>query len=498
MSNAAIAGLRDITLQEFGYGRAAVDGVELVFAAAETIDAAARAVTVAGGQRLEYDRLVLSPGIDFRWEALPGYSREAATTMPHAWIGGGQIALLARQIASMDDGGVVVISVPVTPSRCPPAPYERASLIAHMLKTKKPRSKVIVLDAKDSFTMQRQFQNAWKQLYPGVLEYVSLSDGGVVTSVEVATRTVTTDFDKYTPAVANIIPQQKAGRIAEIAGVADRTGWCPVDPITFESRLQPNIHVIGDAAIAGAMPRSASAATSQAKICAAAVATLLAGNTPPTPTLASSCFSLIAPNYAISQSGRYQPVGDNYTEVDGSSAISPVDAPPGPACQGSARCRGLVHCDDHRGVRMRGRVAVAMVLALAGTARAEELRPYQISGGAIAASLTGAPGDAARGRAIVLNRTVGLCLLCHSGPFPEERFQGNLAPDLSGTGARWSIGELRLRMVDSHKLNADTIMPAYYAVDGLNRVAPAFRGKPLLTAGQIEDVVAFLATLRDR
>jgi sulfur-oxidizing protein SoxX len=139
-----------------------------------------------------------------------------------------------------------------------------------------------------------------------------------------------------------------------------------------------------------------------------------------------------------------------------------------------------------------------MVLALAGTARAEELRPYQISGGAIAASLTGAPGDAVRGRAIVLNRTVGLCLLCHSGPFPEERFQGNLAPDLSGTGARWSIGELRLRMVDSHKLNADTIMPAYYAVDGLNRVAPAFRGKPLLTAGQIEDVVAFLATLRDR
>ncbi len=327
MSNAAIAGLRDITLQEFGYGRAAVDGVEMVFAAAETIDAAARAVTVTGGQRLEYDRLVMSPGIDFRWEALPGYSREVATTMPHAWMGGGQIALLARQIASMDDGGVVVISVPVTPSRCPPAPYERASLIAHMLKTKKPRSKVIVLDAKDSFTMQHMFQNAWKQLYPGVLEYVSLSDGGVVTSVEAATRTVTTDFDKYTPAVANIIPQQKAGRIAEIAGVADRTGWCPVDPVTFESRLQPNIHVIGDAAIAGAMPRSASAATSQAKICAAAVATLLAGNTPPTPMLTSSCFSLIAPDYAISQTGKYQPVGDLYTEIEGSAAISPVDAP---------------------------------------------------------------------------------------------------------------------------------------------------------------------------
>jgi sulfur-oxidizing protein SoxX len=132
-----------------------------------------------------------------------------------------------------------------------------------------------------------------------------------------------------------------------------------------------------------------------------------------------------------------------------------------------------------------------------GGAGAQDLRPYRIDGGAIASSLTGTPGDPERGRAIVVNRTVGLCLLCHSGPFPEERFQGNLAPDMRGAGARWSVGELRLRMVDSHRLNADTIMPAYYKIDGLNRVAPAFRGKPLLTAEQIEDVVAFLTTLRD-
>jgi sulfur-oxidizing protein SoxX len=142
--------------------------------------------------------------------------------------------------------------------------------------------------------------------------------------------------------------------------------------------------------------------------------------------------------------------------------------------------------------------AVLIAVALDGGAgRAEELRPYQIVGDAIAASLTGAPGDAARGRSIVLNRTVGLCLLCHSGPFPEERFQGNLAPSLTGVGTRWSAGELRLRMVDSRKLNADTIMPAYYALDGFKRVASAFRGKPILTAEQIEDVVAFPATLRD-
>jgi len=142
-------------------------------------------------------------------------------------------------------------------------------------------------------------------------------------------------------------------------------------------------------------------------------------------------------------------------------------------------------------------IAVFLVALASGLCRAEGLRPYQITGDAIAASLTGAPGDAARGRAIVLNRTVGLCLLCHSGPFPEERFQGNLGPDLRGTGARVSVGQLRLRMVDSHKLNADTIMPAFYALEGLNRVAPAYRGKPILTAEQIEDVVTFLATLRD-
>ena len=150
---------------------------------------------------------------------------------------------------------------------------------------------------------------------------------------------------------------------------------------------------------------------------------------------------------------------------------------------------------------MRGptnNAAIAVILvALGGGASAEELRSYQIVGDAVPSSLTGTPGDAARGRSIVVNRTVGLCLLCHSGPFPEERFQGNLAPDCKEAGAHWSAAELRLRIIDSHKLNAETIMPAYYALDGLNRVAPAYRGKPILTAEQIEDVVAFLVTLRD-
>jgi L-cysteine S-thiosulfotransferase len=141
-------------------------------------------------------------------------------------------------------------------------------------------------------------------------------------------------------------------------------------------------------------------------------------------------------------------------------------------------------------------LAAAMLSCPAG--RAEEgLRPYTIEGDAIPAPLTGAPGDPTRGKAIVLNRQVGLCLLCHSGPFPEERFQGNMAPDLKGAGSRWSEGELRLRLVDARKLNPDTIMPPYYVVDGMTRVAASFRGKPILSAEQIEDVVAFLATLKD-
>lgn len=326
MSNAAIAGLVELKHQQFGYDALKREGIRIALSAATAIDPAQRRVTLASGALLHYERLVLSPGIDFRWDAIAGYDRAAAEIMPPAWNDGAQVALLRRQLEAMEDGGTVVISSPVNPARCPPAPYERASLIAHYLKTKKPRSKVIVLDAKDGFTMQRLFEAAWKELYPGLIEWVSLSNGGVLSSVEVASRTLVTDFDKYQAAVANVIPPQKAGHAAELAGVADRTGWCPVDPVSFVSKLQPNIHVIGDAAIAGAMPRSASAAHSQAKICAEAIAHLLAGRTPEPPTLTSSCYSLLGPDYAISQRGSYRPVDDQYAEADGGAVISPLNA----------------------------------------------------------------------------------------------------------------------------------------------------------------------------
>jgi sulfide dehydrogenase [flavocytochrome c] flavoprotein subunit len=327
-SNEVIAGLRDLRDLEFAYDTLAGRGVDLARLTATGVDPQARTVSLAGGTRLSYDRLVVAPGIDLRWDALPGYSEAAAEKMPHAWKAGAQTTLLRRQLEAMEDGGLVVIAAPTNPYRCPPGPYERASLIAHYLKTKKPRSKLILLDAKDAFSKQKLFQKAWQALYPGLIEWVSLSSGGKVTAVDPAALTLTTDFQTYKPAIANVIPPQKAGQIAELAGVADRTGWCPIDPVKFESLLQPNIHVIGDAAIAGAMPKSAFAANAEAKVCAAAVAALLAGGTPAMPKLINVCYSLVAPDYGISIAGVYQPANGQLVEVAGAGGVSPLDAPP--------------------------------------------------------------------------------------------------------------------------------------------------------------------------
>jgi len=227
----------------------------------------------------------------------------------------------------MEDGGVVVMSAPSNPFRCPPGPYERASLIANYLKTSKPRSKLLLLDAKDTFSKQRLFQNAWKELYPDHLEWVALSMGGKVTSVDPSEMTLTTDFAKHKASVANVIPPQKAGYIAQIAGVADNTGWCPIDPVTFESKLVSNIHVLGDATIAGGMPKSAFAANAQGKVCAAAIVKLLAGEPPSRPKLINTCYSIVGPNYGITVAGVYVPLNGVLTDVQGAGGVSPIDAP---------------------------------------------------------------------------------------------------------------------------------------------------------------------------
>jgi NADPH-dependent 2,4-dienoyl-CoA reductase/sulfur reductase-like enzyme len=324
-SNEVIGGLRELGQQQFTYDRIAAEGVTVIAQAAAKIDPERRAVELADGNFLTYDRLVLAPGIDMRFDALPGYDEAASARMPHAWKAGEQTVLLRKQIEAMDDGGVVVLAVPSAPLRCPPAPYERACLIAHYLKASKPRSKILILDAKDGFSQQRLFENAWKELYPGMIERIALSQGGRVTSVDPATNSIITDFGNYTAAVANVIPPHKAGRIAEIAGAVDKTGWCPIDPVTFASRLVPDIHVIGDAAIAGGIPKSASAASAQGKACAAAIVNAFSGKSPEMPRLNGACYNTVAPGYAFSLKGIYQPRDGQFAEAEVS--ISPADAP---------------------------------------------------------------------------------------------------------------------------------------------------------------------------
>lgn len=325
-SNEVIAGLRDIGAQQFGHDKLAREGVTVINQAVTTIEPQQRRVMTADGIALPFDRLVLSPGIDFHFEALPGYYDAASEKMPHAWKAGAQTLLLRRQLEAMDDGGTVAIAIPANPSRCPPAPYERASLIAHYLKTRKPRSKVLILDAKDNFSQQRLFEKAWKELYGDMIERTALSQGGRVTSVDPSTKTIVTEFGSYTPDVANVIPPQRAARIAELAGATDATGWCPIDPVTFESKLVEDVHVIGDACLGGGIPKSASAASAQGKACAAAIVNLLAGRAPEAPRLTGICYNTVAPGYGFSLAGNYQPRGDIFAEVEGGTT-SPVDAP---------------------------------------------------------------------------------------------------------------------------------------------------------------------------
>lgn len=324
-SNSVLANLREIGQQQFRYDDIKRTGVKVAETSVTAVDADAKSVTLAGGTKLPWDRLVMSPGIDLVWNAIQGYDEAASQKMPHAWKAGAQTVLLRQQLQAMEDGGLVVMSAPANPFRCPPGPYERASLIAYWLKIWKPRSKLLLLDSKDAFSKQRLFQNGWAELYPGLIEWVPLSKGGKVTAVDPATLTFTTEFGSHKAAVGNVIPPQRAGAIAAQAGVADRTGWCPVEPIAFESTLHPGIHVLGDAAIMGGMPKSAFAANAQAKVCAAALVELLAGRKPADPILINTCYSLLAADYGISIAGVYRPDKGQLVDVPGAGGISPLE-----------------------------------------------------------------------------------------------------------------------------------------------------------------------------
>lgn len=299
-SNLYLGGPRSLASLTHDYQALARRGVDLVHETAVAVDPANKMVRLESGAKLSYDRLIVAPGISFDFGAIAGYDAAATQVMPHAWNAGAQTELLRRQLESMDDGGVFLIAAPPNPYRCPPAPYERACLVATYFKQFKPRSKILILDAKDHFFEQDLFEDAWRRHYPGMIEWLPGEFIGPVKAVDLKRRAVVTDGNSFQGAVVNVIPPQKAGRLALQAGLADPSGWCPVHPLTFESTLQPDIHVLGDAARAGAMPKSASAANSQAKLCAFAIAAALAGTAPPAPHLGNTCFTMLGPDDAVS------------------------------------------------------------------------------------------------------------------------------------------------------------------------------------------------------
>jgi NADPH-dependent 2,4-dienoyl-CoA reductase/sulfur reductase-like enzyme len=327
LSNLVVTGHRNLEQQTFSYAALAQEGIDVRRTSATDIDAVGRTVTLDGGDTLQYDRLILAPGIEFRWGALEGYGPESIERMPHAWKAGPQTLLLERQLESMPDGGVVVMSVTAAPFRCPPGPYERASLIAHYLAAHKPRAKLIVLDSNDRFSKQPLFTKIWAERYASVLEWRGASNDGRVVRVNPETMTLDTDFESVHGDVVNVVPPQQAGLIAQRAGATDSSGWCPVDAVSFESRLQRGIHVIGDATIAAPMPKSAFAANAHAKVCAIQVARLLSGLEAEPTTLLNNCYSYVDDTQAISIAGVYHTSGGTFTEVPGSGGISPLDAP---------------------------------------------------------------------------------------------------------------------------------------------------------------------------
>lgn len=306
-SNEVISDLRKFRELRHNYpANYPTQGIEKIRAEALGLDTKQRKLLLSTQSSIPYDRLILAPGIDFRWNAIEGYDEITSRVVPHAWKAGLQTLLLRRQLRAMPNGGVVIMAVPGNPYRCPPGPYERASLMAHFLKRYKPRSKIIILDAKSQFSKQPLFEAAWKELYPGLIEWVSLEKEGRIERIEADTLTVHTEFGSHKADVLNIIPPQKAGKIASWMELVDESGWCPIHPVTFESTRIPHVHVIGDACIATPMPKSAFASQSQARNCAAAVADLLQNREPTPPALINHCYSLVSPNEAISITGTYE------------------------------------------------------------------------------------------------------------------------------------------------------------------------------------------------
>ena len=334
MSNEVLSGERSLDSIKFGYSGLKKHGVEVVFDHVTGIDAGKQMVNTKSGESFKYDRCIVAPGIDFKWETVEGYDAKEAENTPHAWKAGAQTATLRKQLESMKNGGTFVIAPPPNPFRCPPGPYERVSQVAHYFKQHKPKSKIIILDPKAKFSKFGLFTSGWQRHYgfdpanptaDGMISFINSENGGTASSYDAGSKTVTAAAGKFKGDVVNIIPAQKAGAIAFTAGLTDDKGWCPIEGKTFESTIHKNIHVIGDASVASPMPKSAYAANSEAKVCAAAVVALLKGSDAPHPSYVNTCYSIIAPGDGISVAAVYDYKDGKIAKVDGSGGLTPSE-----------------------------------------------------------------------------------------------------------------------------------------------------------------------------
>ena len=297
-SNLYVGGFRDYKSLTHNYDKVRKGGVKVVHSMAASIDRDKKQVVLAGGGRVPYDRLLVAPGIDIKFDSVPGYSEKAAEVMPHAWKPGAQTQLLVRKLNALKDGDQIVMIAPPNPYRCPPGPYERVSMFA----------RIVILDPKPAFSKQGVFTEGWEKHYPGMIEWQDPKIHGGIKGVDAKTGEVKTDFTNYKPALVNVIPAQMAGKIARDAGLANQSGFCPIDAASMKSTVDPNIFVVGDASIAGEMPKSAFSANSQAKVAAMVIRAELTKSRAFPARYSNTCWSLIAPDDNIKVGASYEPV----------------------------------------------------------------------------------------------------------------------------------------------------------------------------------------------
>ncbi len=317
-SNLYLGGFRDFESLGHTYGKLAADyGINVVHDWAVGIDRDQKVVTLAGGYKLPYDKLVLSPGIDFIEGSVPGWDISAQNEMPHAYKAGSQTQLLKAQVESMPEGGTFCMVAPPNPFRCPPGPYERVSMVAHVLKAKNPTAKILVLDPKPKFSKMALFQEGWANHYDGMIEWIGPEFGGDKVEVRPDAMEVVVDGEVTKVDVCNVIPAQKAGKIAEIAGITNEKGWAPVEAFGMQSKADENIHVLGDSSQQGDMPKSGFSANSQAKVAAMAIRGALLGSKVFPAKYSNTCWSLIDTDDGIKVGASYEATEEKIAKVDG-------------------------------------------------------------------------------------------------------------------------------------------------------------------------------------